>query len=276
MSQRARTRPAGDGRFGSQFAVFEDGTKALLKVEQFSTKCFRGVPLSKFHRREVAAYRLDRDLLGFGVVPETLLIRWRGHEASLQKYIEGFQGKDLVPGVFDRKLADWKYRVSELANRINMASLLNMVVLDLIINNADRHSKNLIIDTINNKIYAIDNSTSFGPCYKLYKNIFHKYFFLRNFVIPSALLEKLGSLSLADFRGVLGSLLSPTDVEFVYWRTQFVVRHSDRLCFLRMSKGNFGNNDFPDYQHWFKAHMTPKPDKLVLNTQPTPGMVLSP
>lgn len=271
MSLRARTKPAGDGRFGAQIVTFDNGVKGLLKVQQHSRRVFRGVPLTVFHRNEVIAYRLDRDLLELNVVPETLLIRWRGEEASLQKYVEGFQAKDLIPGVFDRKLDDWKYKVSQLSQAVNLDELAKVVIFDLVINNTDRHGKNVIIDTHNKCVYAIDNASSFLPCYKLYKNVFHKYLFLRHLGISPEIRQRLDGIRRRDLASVLGSLLPAKDVEYTYWRIRFIVDHSDRLAFARVSQGNFSNNEFPSYSMWFHKKMHPKRDTLVLTQQPTPG-----
>lgn len=273
MKLRARTKPAGDGRFGAQIATFENGVKGLLKVQQSTTKCFRGVPFSEFHKREVVAYRLDRDLLQFNVVPETLLIRWRGREASLQKFVEGFQAKDLVPGVFDRKLQDWKYRVSQLAPMLNMEEVAKVVLLDMSINNVDRHGKNVIVDTHNNDVYAIDNAASFAPCYKWYKNIYHKYLFFRELEVPGDVRARLDGIRQQDIASVVGSLLSFKDVEYTYWRIRFIVDHSDRLAFARVSQGNFSNNEFPPYSGWFGKKIHPKREMLVLTQPPKPGVV---
>jgi hypothetical protein len=273
MRLKARTKPAGDGRFGAQIVTFENGVKGVLKVQQTSCKAFRGVPFAEFHKREVAAYRLDRDLLMLSVVPETLLIKWRGQEASLQHYVEGFQAKDLVPGVFDRKLSDWKYKVAQFADRVALDVLADVVLLDMCINNVDRHGKNVIVDTHNKGVFAIDNAASFFDCLKCYKNIFHKYLFFSNLEVPEVTRTRLASIRHRDLSSVLGSLLSPKDVEYTYWRIRFVVDHSDRLAFARVSQGNFGNNEFPSYSEWFRKKMHPKQEMLVLTRPSKPGVV---
>lgn len=270
---KARTKAIGDGKFGAQLAVFENGVKSVLKLQQHSTDYFRGVPESEFHRREVAAYRLDRDLLHFDVVPETLLIRWKGQEASLQKYVEGVMARDLVPGVFDKKLNDWKFRVAKLFGMVNQSSLLHIVVLDLLVNNADRHARNIVIDTFNNKVFAIDNSIAFGKAYGHYKNVFHKYLFFSKLDIPQDVLQTVDGLTPALLKDSLGALLSGRDLDYIYWRARFVVDHSDRLAFVRVSKGNLNNNEFPSYSDWFKKKMYPKPTMLVLAQPSKPGAV---
>lgn len=272
-SQRARTSPLTGGKFGAQLAVFDGGVKAILKVKGNIGKTFRGIPVSTFHRREVAAYRVDRDLLGFGVVPETLLINWRGQEASLQKYVEGVQPKELVPGVFDRKLDDWKHRIAKFAEMVNLEDMVKIIVLDLVIGNADRHARNLIIDTYNHGVVAIDNGTSFGPDFRLFKNIFYKYLFTNRLDIPDPVLSKLSGIGHKAVKDCIGSLLTPKEVEYTYWRIRFVVDHPDRLAFARVSQGNFNNNEFPHYSNWFNKKMHPAEEMMLLTIPVKPGVV---
>lgn len=275
LTQRAKASPIGDGRFGAKLAIFENGVKGVLKEQPPTSKMFRGVCQLNMPANEVMAYRLDRDLLHFGVVPETLFITWRGKEASLQKHIEGFQPKEVVPGVFDRKLDDWKQRLQSLADIMPMSELAKVVLFDLIVNNADRHGKNLIVDTHNgNKLWAIDNGTAFGDGYTLYKNVFHKYFFYDELPVDVDTLHALDRLTERDFGDVVRPFkISPKRCSYLYWRTRFVVDHHDRLGFKRISGGRIGNNEFPSYQKWFDKKMYPKDKMAALKVPPRPGVV---
>jgi hypothetical protein len=259
----ASAKPIGSGKFGAQLVMFENGIKAVLKTQQHSTALFRGVPKSEFHKREVAVYRLDRDLLKFDVVPETLLINWEGQEASLQKYVEGVMPRDLVPDVFDKKNESWKSKVVKLFGMVNQDDLLRMVVLDLIINNADRHARNIVIDTFNDRVFGIDHSVSFGSGYQLYKNIFHKYLFFTKLEIPEAVLEQVDGITPASLKNSIGALVSKEELDYTYWRARFVVDHSDRLAFVRVSQGNLNSKEFPSYESWFQKKMQPRIGALV-------------
>jgi hypothetical protein len=245
----------------------------VLKVKQSKGKMFRGINTATMHRREVAAYRLDRDLFKLSVVPETLLINWKGKEASLQKYVEGFQPKEVVPDVFDRKLDGWKEKLGELAKLFDEQRLASVVLFDLVCNSADRHGKNLVMDTHNKLEWAIDNGATFGKYYGWYKNVFHKYFFYDALPVDPVLLSRLDGVTLPEVESVVRPLLSAEEASFIYWRIRFVVDHSDRLAFKRISHGKLGNNEFPSYKDWFDRKMVVTDPLLALKIPPRPGVV---
>lgn len=253
--RQAHLKPIGTGRFGAQLAAFDNGVKGILKVRIANKKLFRGVPITELPRREVAIYHLDRDLLHFDVVPETLLISWKGKVASIQEHKEGVAPSDLVPGLFDKKLEDWKYRVLKFANRVSADDMLRIVLLDLIVNNTDRHAKNVLVDPVNERVFAIDNGMSFAPWFARYRNVFHKYLFFSRFDVPDDVLESLGKITRPDLEGVLGPFLHPDEITQTHLRIRFIVDHHTDMAFQKVSQGHYDRDDFPTYEKWFKRRL---------------------
>lgn len=268
-SLTAHPAPIGEGKFGAKLLTFSNGEKGVLKAKPFATDNFRGIPKQELPKREAAAYVLDHDILDFGVVPETLCVRWNGRESSIQNFIvSGMMPRDVVPGLFDRKLDDWKYRVAKLFVKLNLDDMMKVTLLDLIMNNVDRHGRNILIDPASHRVWAIDNGLAFGRYYRGYRSIFHKYLYYARLHIPEWALAKLGKLERADL-DPLTPYLTPECVEDTWLRIQFVLDHSDRLAYKRMAgvKG-FGVSKFPSYEGWFRRKMQEQNDGTALVYSP--------
>lgn len=264
-----RASPVGQGKFGAQLVTYSNGERGILKVRPFANDTFRGISKQLMPRNEVAAYLLDYAVLDFGVVPETYLTKWKGREASVQKFVQmGVMPKEVVPGLFDKKLDDWKYRIAKLFSSINLDDMLKVVLLDLIMNNVDRHGRNVLIDTPQHKVWAIDNGLSFGRYYRGYRSIFHKYLYFANFSIPEWAIKKLGRVTREQL-SVLSSLLPPEAVEDTWLRIQFILEHSDRLAYKRMGRvQGLGVSKFPSYEDWFRRKMQGQNEGLALMYSP--------
>lgn len=247
----ASLEPIGEGKFGAQYVMFPNGTEAVLKFKQFEQESFRGVPKETLQNREVAVYRLDRDLLHFDVVPETAVVVKDGKQASVQLKVEGDNPRGVVPGVFDRNHRDWKLRIAKLFTRVNLSDLHKIVVLDLICNNVDRHAKNVIIDTLFDRVWAIDNGLAFAPYYRNYRNVFHKYLYYSHLPMPREITSRLEGITKVQLAEVLGEHLSEQEIEQTHLRIKFMLDHKDRLGYHRLSGGNLMSKDFPSYEQWF-------------------------
>jgi hypothetical protein len=271
-TQKAAAKDLPVGKFGAKIVTFPNGVKAVLKFKAFANNNFRGVPKQELHRREVAAFRLDRDVLRFHVVPETLIVKRGGREGSMQQFHQGVQARDLVPGIFDRKLPDWKYRIAKLFTLVNVDDLHKIVVFDLIINNADRHARNVIFDTFGNRVWAIDNGLAFGPYFKSYRNVFHKYLYLKNFSLSPKVRDVLEAVTKKELQEALRSFISFAEIEQVWWRIQFLLEHEGKLDFTHLSQGNMEANGFPSYEKWFVRKMAPPPEMShVIDLAALPG-----
>jgi Phosphatidylinositol 3- and 4-kinase len=269
LSETPKTTSLGEGKFSAMLAQYPNGEKGILKAVPFATDKFRGIPKQELPRREVAAYVLDRDVLDFGVVPETVLTRYEDREASVQKFCTtGLMPRDVVPGLFNKNHSDWKYRIAKLFARINLDDMLRTVVLDLVMNNVDRHGRNVLVDRIQKKVWAIDNGLAFGRYYSGYRNIFHKYLYFARLPVPEWLAQKLGRIEEEDL-GVLEPYLPPECIQDTWLRIQFILEHRDRLAYKRMGAlQDFTQRHFPSYEEWFKRQTQQENDDTALVYSP--------
>lgn len=250
MTMPARVKKIGEGRFGARQLVFDNGVRATLKTRLFSNEKFRGVPHDKFHLREAAAYQLDWKLLGFGVVPPTTLSMYKDEPASVQLWIPGVPASGVVPGVFKKDAPDWKERAALFSAKVDVDSLRKVILLDLVMNNTDRHGKNCIFDTFSNKVWAIDNGSAFGHFFSRYYNVFHKYLFRKHLILTDDERKLLESLNSAALSLVLRRYLTPQEIEETYLRARWILQQED-LGFEKLSQGADGRSDFPSYREWF-------------------------
>lgn len=144
------------------------------------------------HRREVAAFELDV-LLGFGLVPETVL-RADGPlgEGSLQRFVDA----DFSLHYFDL--------VEEPRHR---DALRRMALFDLVANNADRKAGHCLL-AVDGRIFGIDHGLCFHRLPKLRTVIWE----LGGEPIPDE--ERAAVLRAAEgAAGALGSLLDPSELD---------------------------------------------------------------
>lgn len=268
-SQQGKAAPIGSGKFGAQLLRYPNGEMGILKTKPFATDSFRGIPKQEMPRREVAAYVLDHDILDFGVVPETILFRWDNREASVQEFVrDGMLPRDVQHRVFDRTKKDWKYRIGKLFTKMNLDDLAKIVVLDLVMNNVDRHGRNILIALMKKRVWAIDNGLTFGRYYKGYRSIFHKYLYYAKLELPEAVERKLRSLSASDL-DPLAAYLPDECIEDTWLRIKFILDHSDRLAYKRMGAArDLGSNKFPSYEEWFKRQKQVANDDMALVYSP--------
>lgn len=253
----AEARPIGEGRFGAKLISFADGTRGVLKVAPPLTHGkFRGVQKHEMSKREVAAYRLDLDVLHFGVVPETVLVSHRGHTASVQKYYEGSEPGELVPDLFKSRKPGWADRVLKFDSMLNIDDMVKIIVFDLIINNVDRNGKNLLMKPSENWVKAIDNGSAFGHAYEGYRSVFHRYLFYEDLPIPSGLLRRLSIIKQADL-AVLAPYLPKLEIQETWLRIQFVLEHAAHLDWKTFSGGaSIYAKKVPTYDAWFTRRRT--------------------
>lgn len=265
-TQKAPLQPIGVGKFNAKLATFPNGVKAIVKTQIFSNENFRGIPRDSMHMREVMAYRFDHDVLGFDLVPETYMTRVGLAKASTQEFVTGVAAGELVPKVFDKSLPDWKERVAKLASLVPQHEVEKMVIMDLVIGNRDRHARNALFNLDLGKAYAIDNGASFGKSFSLYRNVFHKYFYLKYFKPSEDTLKALGNVTREACSDVL-IWLSPAERDAVWARAQFILEKSEqnKLSFYKMSHGQLDNNSFPDRREWLRAfiHRQEQPELIL-------------
>src|SRR3972149_3246268 len=89
------------------------------------------------HEREVLAYRLDRDVFKWGIVPVTRELWFSGDIGSAQRFI--------AHGTHESFYDLCKYK-----------RFTKIIIFDYLLNHGDRHTDNLITGK-DNKLWAIDN-----------------------------------------------------------------------------------------------------------------------
>ncbi len=233
-----------DGKFNAKIVEFEDGTKGVLKERLHSTDVFRGVVKEQFHLNECAFYEMSR-LLRFEVVPETVWTTYSGQPASLQRYVYGKHAEEFIPGIFDRSDEDWKLKISELGSRVSPADVKRIIVLDLLMNNTDRHDRNFLVSDTG-KVWAIDNGTSGAKFLKYYMNVLHMFLLMDRFSLTSDIEKYLLRMTPLRLKRRLGKF--QTDYETVWKRLQFILTNKENLSFRKLSRGNYGKDDFPSYR----------------------------
>jgi hypothetical protein len=253
-SQKAPLQSVGIGKFGAKLATFPNGVKAIVKAQVFDNSPFRGIARDTMHEREVMAYRFDRDVLGYNLIPETYMTRVGVKKASTQEFVNGLACGEIVPKVFNKELPDWKERVAKLASLVPQSEVEKMTVMDMVIGNRDRHARNALFNIDLGKAWAIDNGASFGTSFRLYRSVFHKYFYLKNFKPSDDTLKALANVTREACDDVL-IWLSDKERDAVWARAQFILDHHDRLDFWTLSKGHLGNSEFPSHSRWIRSFL---------------------
>jgi hypothetical protein len=124
----------------SQKVTTSDGKSWLLKLKSGEHKSkWRLIP-GALYRREKAAYLVDRQT-GFNVVPETIIVTYKGEIGSAQEWIEDTFPSDVTLKTYSEDDI-WK-----------------VGLLDFLIGNTDRHSGNWLMK--NNAVVAIDHGYAF-------------------------------------------------------------------------------------------------------------------
>ena len=106
-------------------------------------------PEGTLHRREVASFEVDR-LLGWRLVPPTVLGRGRHGPGSIQLFVEE----------------------SEAGGQVPVSSLRRLALLDWILNNADRKADHILVST-SGQLLGIDHGLTFHVQPKLRTILWH-------------------------------------------------------------------------------------------------------
>jgi len=172
---------------------------------------------------EIAAYDLDK-LLGLGMVPPTVMKRFRGMAGSCQLWIEdsALLKKRLQEGLSSKVLDKPQW--------LRQAYIQQL--FDNLIGNEDRHQGNLLI-TPDERSFLIDHSRTFRTT-KEFKEVlpFSEAKFPGTAVmreLPRALVEKVRALDERSIREAVGKTLSGKEIGAVLARRELVLKEIDRL-----------------------------------------------
>jgi uncharacterized repeat protein (TIGR03843 family) len=162
-------------------------------------------PTGTLCQREVAAYELSA-LLGWGLVPETVLR-------------DGPVGEGMVQEFVDHDPDDHYFTLLEDHEDV----FRRFAVFDVLINNADRKGGHCLRRLADGVILGIDHGLSFHPAWKLRTVIWE----FGGEPIPSALADDVCRIAEAanpDVEARLGVLLSPLELEALRMRAGELLR----------------------------------------------------
>lgn len=153
------------------------------------------------YRREVAAWVLS-ELLGWGIVPETVLRDGPLGEGSVQRFVE----------------ADFSQHYFTLyEDPARHQALRRICLFDLLANNTDRKSGHCLL--AEDRVWAIDNGLCFHPAPKVRTVIWE----FGGETVPDELLADV-QMALARLPGGLVALLGENELEGVVRRGEWLLR----------------------------------------------------
>lgn len=146
----------------SVLVEFEDGSKGIWKP--LEAKPGGVVPqgdLVGSSKSEVLAYQLDQSL-GWDLVPETSYMELDGQNGSVQRWVENSKTGMSWSATSDVLTQDLENFMTRMDKNLGQ-QYARMKVLDVVIDNGDRHMGNWLISAPGGKpkLHAIDNGTAF-------------------------------------------------------------------------------------------------------------------
>jgi len=266
-----------EGKVGARLVTYPNGMQAVMKVASAATtkqnrRTQRHIDVEAMPSREVAFYRLSK-LLGFDIVPQTVMHEFQGFPASFQQYVTSVKLYDLDERLRkpDNKEA-WIVALREtLREKVPFDDTLRLTVVDFLACARDRHAANYgaRLDVTSGKarwrLVGWDNGCAFGLTQEHYHCVAHKYLFRYAFDL-SPVWETLNAVNRSKLNEALGDVLSSEAIDHVWMRVQFMLLFPHRMPFQTLSNGNDDPESFPAYRDFFKPMVTTTP-LLVLHKQ---------
>lgn len=248
-----------EGKVGARLATYENGVRAVMKPsEAVSAKRGKaaphGIPVVSIPRREAAFYNLSK-LLGYtDLVSETVLAVWEGIPVSFQLFVNAAKLYELDTRLKNPESEDkWTVAFRETMRHFPTTDVLRLTLMDFIACSRDRHGGNYgarLDKDMNWRLAGWDNGESFGDYQTRYHCVAHKYYYANTFPVDAEI-PMLARLDHGDVAAAL-DMLSPTQIDHVWYRIQFVLEYPQRLPWSVLSQGAEGPKDFPSYEEHFK------------------------
>lgn len=267
-----------EGQVGARLVTYPNGLQAIMKIASAKTTKRgtgeqKGIPTETMPKREVAFYRLSK-LLGWDVVPETVLHDFHGFPASFQQYITSAKLYDVEPRLRNpgKNKDAWVIALREtLRDKVPFEDTLRLTMLDFLAGARDRHAANygVRLDVTNGKarwrLVGWDNGCTFGLTQARYKCVAHKYLF-RDAIDLQPVWDALRAVRRPELQSALIDLIGSEAVDHVWLRLQFVLAFPHRMPWRTLSQGHDESDAFPSYAEFFKPMVGTKPF-FILQTQ---------
>lgn len=254
----AETSPIAGSKNGALAAVWDDGTKAVVKLGrpsfQDGRRSQRGFPASSVPRREVAFWKLAEVFGAEDLVPETVLFSHQGLVASAQAWAPGEHLDDLSEDLRSAESdEDWARALVTACSVVPEEAWVRLALLDVVAGQRDRHSNQAGVVLSFSKppsLVVWDNAATFGTTFEGYHQVFHRHLFRDRFPTGRAW-EKVASTKDDDVRSALSGLVSEEEIRHACLRRQFVEDFAYRLPWEVFSKGATRRQLFPRYEGHF-------------------------
>jgi hypothetical protein len=267
-----------EGKVGARLVTYKTGMQAIMKIALTKTTkrksdLQKGIPVETMPKREVAFYRLSK-LLGFDVVPETILHNFHGYSASFQQYVTSAKLYDLEPRLRypEKDKGAWVIALREtLRDKVPTDDTLRLTVLDFLACARDRHAANygVRLDVSGPKarwrLVGWDNGCSFGLTQERYQCVAHKYLF-RYALDLEPVWKSLLAVRRSDLHAELCDFIDGEAVEHIWHRVQFITLFPHRMPWKTLSQGSDSPETFPSYAAFFQPMVGSKPF-YILQTQ---------
>lgn len=272
-----KVEPLGGGKSGAKLAYYKHNVKAVIKEEKELAPnghpTQRGLLITTLPYREVAFYKLAKLLDWTDIVPEVVLLDYKGKNASAQSYVPALNLHEITPNLEESdNNPNWIKDLVETCKLVSRESFRRLTILDIIAGSRDRHSKNIGFkykiagDRISYYLVGWDNACTFGRYFTYYHNVFHKRLF-REKINLEPYYEKLENIRLDDFVGTFEGLIAIEEIYHAFLRLQFIIDFSYKIPWLEISKGEDNLNKFPEYREYFIREDLPDEKEPLLSQQ---------
>ena len=190
---------------------------------------------------------------------------WNHQATSAGKLYEKLEG--VHPEKSTSPLDITKYMLEKSTNKEQLIDhLTDIIIMDVVLSNSDRHHNNIMVTDDFSEAYAIDHGFCYGVGLDSYKNVFHEAFNSLNMKtrIPPEKKEWLNKVSFGDFkRATEGSGVEEWRAAQSFLRAKFVLDVEDKYGHVDYKKvsdnslfenfvleyidSNSNNPESPDY-----------------------------
>lgn len=220
QSKPLGAKKAGINKNAKQIFIAGNGS-ALLKVSS-------GSYINDAHH-EVAAYKLF-SFMGSNACPMTGMRTIDGKSASSQAWLfKHSTAADAYKEAVKRKYTNKGDLIKVMLEKSKDPEALrksfnDMSVMDMVMNNLDRHFGNLMVDEDKTEVKAVDHGFSFGLGYSRYRNDVHEGFNSLNMHtrLTPEMNNRFNNTSFTDMKKSLRGELSDRQVSQTYLRMRYV------------------------------------------------------